>query len=411
MTSVVLRERGSAAPRTGLLADLRRFAARLVERWRLPAAAKRARSRDRRGLPEIDVGIERAIDEAVAWLGRAQDCSASHDGGAARDYSLVTGWATSYPETSGYIVPTLIAYADLRRDEAVRARARRMLDWLVAIQFPDGGFQGGRIDAVPRVPVTFNTGQILLGLAAGAATFGEPYRAPMRLAADWLARSQDADGAWRRHPTPFAEPGEKAYETHVAWGLIEAARVEPGRGYGEAALANVAWALGKQQPNGWIADCCLNDPVRPLTHTLGYALRGVLEAWRFSGDHALLEAAQRTADGLLSTLGPEGFLPGRLHADWRPAADWACLTGSAQVAHCWLMLFEDTGDPAYRDAGFAANAFVRRTMSADGPPEVRGGIKGSFPVDGGYGAYEYLNWAAKFFIDSHMLEARIRARG
>ena len=28
---------------------------------------------------------------------------------------------------------------------------------------PEGGFQGGRIDSVPVVPVTFNTGQILIG--------------------------------------------------------------------------------------------------------------------------------------------------------------------------------------------------------------------------------------------------------
>lgn len=411
MAASLFREASSPPAALSPLAGLRRTVGALLDRWRLPAAAKRARRLDRRGLPDGDIPIDRAVDEAMAWLGRAQDCSPSRDGGAARDYSLVTGWATSYPETSGYIVPTMLAYADLRGDEAMRARARRMLDWLVSIQFPDGGFQGGRIDAVPRVPVTFNTGQILLGLAAGTAAFGEPYRAPMRLAADWLVRTQDPDGAWRKNPTPFAEPGEKAYETHVAWGLLEAARLDPGRGYGGAALANVSWAIGRQQPNGWIADCCLNDPRQPLTHTLGYALRGILEAWRFTRDPALLDAARLTADGLLSAMEPDGFLPGRLHPDWRPAADWACLTGSVQVAHCWMMLFEDTGEAPYRDAGFAANAYVRRTQSIDGPPEIRGGIKGSFPIDGGYGSYEYLNWAAKFFVDSQLLEARLRARG
>jgi hypothetical protein len=391
-----------------LLRNVRGAVGKILDDLRLPAQAKLARRIDHRGLPERDVGVERAIDEAIAWLGRAQDHSASHDGGCARHYSLVSGWATSYPETSGYIVPTLIAYADWRYDAQVRDRARRMLDWLVSIQFPEGGFQGGKIDAVPRVPVTFNTGQILFALAAGTAAFGEAYRAPMQRAADWLVRTQDADGAWRKHPTPFAAPGEKAYETHVAWALLEADRVEPGKGYGEAALGNVRWALGKQQPNGWIADCCLSDPVAPLTHTLGYALRGIVEAWRYSRDPALLAAARRTADGLLGALQPGGFLPGCLDAQWRPAADWACLTGSVQIAHSWLMLFQDTGHTAYRDAGFAANAYVRRTMVIDAPHEVRGGIKGSFPVDGGYGTYEYLNWAAKFFADSQWLEGRVR---
>ena len=40
-------------------------------------------------------------------------------------------------------------------------------------------------------------------------------------------------------------------------------------------------------------------------------------------------------------------------------------------------------------------------------PETRGGVKGAFPVDGAYGEYEYLNWAAKFCIDANLLEAEL----
>ena len=379
----------------------------LADWLRLPLAAKAASISDLRGLPKPDPGIEPAIDEAVAWLGRAQDCSATDDGGVARHYSLLKGWGASYPETTGYIVPTMLAYAAWRRDHRARQRARRMLDWLVSIQFSEGGFQGGMIDSKPVVPVTFNTGQILLGLAAGVEAFGEAYRDPMRLAADWLADSQDADGCWRKHPTPFAGPGEKAYETHVAWGLIEAARIEPDRSYGAAALANLRWALGHQRENGWIGQCCLSDPARPLTHTLGYALRGILEAYRFSGDPDLLVAARRTGEGLLSALRPNGFLPGRLSADWRAAVPWACLTGTAQIAHCWLILFEETGERTFLEAGSLANRYVRRTMAVEGRPEIRGAIRGSFPIHGDYGSFEYLNWAAKFFVDSHLLEERM----
>lgn len=377
---------------------------------RLPAAAKAERRKDRRGHPDHDPGLERVLDEALGWLCRAQDHSASHDGGVARDYSLVRGWNTSYPETTGYIVPTMLACAESRGDPALRERGKRMLDWLVSIQLPDGAFQGGTIDAGPVVPVTFNTGQILIGLAHGAREFGPPYHDSMRRAADWLVETQDADGCWRSHPTPFAKTGEKVYETHVAWGLMEAARIAPDRGYGEAALANVRWALGKQQANGWFESCCLADPARPLTHTLGYVLRGVMEAYRFSGDGEFLDAARKTADGLLGALRADGFLPGRLDREWRGAVPWSCLTGSAQIAHCWMMLHEDTGDLRYRDAAYAANRFVRSTVNIDGPPEIRGGVKGSFPVYGEYGTYQYLNWACKFLIDSSMLERAIRSR-
>ena len=383
--------------------------ARTARRYlRLPAAARAAQRRDRAGLPHGDPGIERAVREAVAWLGRAQDNSASHDGGLARHYSLVSGWSASYPETTGYAVPTLLSYARSHGDEEARTRALRMLDWLVSIQLPGGGFQGGVVGARPVVPVTFNTGQILLGLAAGAAESGGAYLEAMRRAADWLVETQDADGCWRKHPTPFAEPGEKVYETHVAWGLFEAARVEPRSSYAEGALRNVRWALTHQRPNGWFADCCLSDPSQPLTHTLGYALRGVLEAYRFTEDATLLDACRLTADGLLTALGEDGFLPGRLDENWRGTVGWACLTGSVQIAYCWLALYRATGEARYRDAALAANRYVRRAVSVEGPPETRGGVKGSFPAGGGYCTYEYPNWAAKFFIDSNLLEQSVR---
>lgn len=388
----------------GVIETLRSLRAEM----QLPAAAKRERAADRSGLTEIDPGPERVIQLGVAWLGLAQDQSTTRDGGVARDYSLIRGWASSYPETTGYIVPTLLDYARAYGRSEYRERAQRMLDWFVAIQLPDGGFQGGKIDSQPIVPVTFNTGQILLGLAAGAAEF-DKYRSAMRKAADWLVATQDSDGCWRRFATPFAESGEKAYETHVAWGLFEAARVEPNTSYANAAMANVRWALSKQQQNGWVADCCLDDPIHPLTHTLGYFLRGVLEAYRFSKDPTLLIAARRTADALLSRLETDGRLPGRFDANWQPCVDWVCLTGTVQIAHSWLLLFRFTGEAKYRDAAFRANAFVRRTVKTDGPPETRGAVKGSFPVVGDYGIYQYLNWAVKFCVDAQIEELRIRA--
>lgn len=376
----------------------------------LPAQARSERRRDLSTPLGADPAPDRAVDAALAWIALAQDRSASADGGVARDFSLVTGWNTSYPETTGYIVPTLLAAADRLGRPELEARARRMLDWLVDIQQPDGGFQGGVIGASPVRSVTFNTGQILMGLAAGVARWGDAYRPALQRAGDWLVSIQDPDGCWRKGSTPFAQPGEKVYETHVSWGLFEAARVQQGRGYAEAAMRNVRWALSHQLPNGWFGSCCLEEPDRPLTHTIGYALRGVLEAHRFAPEPALLAAARRTADGALSALRDDGWLPGRLDARWQAGGDWVCLTGSAQIAHCWLMLHEETGEPRYLDAATRALRFVRRTMRLDGPAETRGAVKGSFPVSGGYCRYQYPNWAAKFFLDAQFLERDVRAR-
>ncbi len=134
-----------------------------------------------------------------------------------------------------------------------------------------------------------------------------------------------------RHLSPFASSGEKSYETHVAWGLLEADRVDPGRGYAQAALANVRWALQSQRENGWFDRCCLDDASKPLTHTIGYALRGLVEAYRFSREEVFLDASRRTADGVLSALRDDGHLPGCLMPDWSAGVSWACLTGRPRL--------------------------------------------------------------------------------
>ena len=283
-----------------------------------------------------------------------------------------------------------------------------MLDWLSSIQLKEGGFKGGQINSKSEIPVTFNTGQILLGLASGVREFGQKYMEPMLRAADWLVKTQDPDGCWRRYPSPYVISGDKAYDTHVAWGLLEAAKIEPNRKFAESALLNVHWALGLQKDNGWFDKCCLTDPKQPLTHTLGYVFRGILEAYLYSDNADLLESCKKIADGLLTSIRKDGFLPGRLFSNWQGAVSWACLTGTVQIAYCWLKMYQITGKTAYRDAGYAANQYVRRTIKLDGSPETKGAIGGSFPIYGGYEQYAYPNWACKFFIDSNMLEKEVR---
>ena len=377
---------------------------------RLSPAAQTELDRDQKGIAATDPGPAAVIAASTEWLCRAQDQSASHDDGVARDFSLQKGWATSYPETTGYIIPTMLDLArHYQRDDLAR-RGQRMLDWFVAIQFPNGGFQGGKIDSLPKVPVTFNTGQILLGLAAGVKHFGDTYRDAMNRAGAWLRDSLDDDGCWRKHPTPFAAPGEKAYETHVSWGLFEAARMSPGQGFGEAGLRQVDWALTKQAENGWWGSCCLTMPEAPLTHTLGYVLRGVLEGYLWSGRADLLERSIVTGKALMAAQEANGRMPGRLDSQFKPAASWACLTGIVQIAHCWLLLYKATGDAKFLNAARLGNAYVRRTIHLTGNPDMVGGVKGSFPVDGDYGQWEFLNWAAKFSIDSNLLELEIDGR-
>jgi hypothetical protein len=42
---------------------------------------------------------------------------------------------------------------------------------------------------------------------------------------DWLVKTQDQDGCWRKFCFPFTNSGDKTYSTHIAWRLFEAAKI------------------------------------------------------------------------------------------------------------------------------------------------------------------------------------------
>ena len=76
--------------------------------WRSQGRGRQQAKIDRAGLPDAAPSIDASIEACMQWLSLAQDRSLTADGGVARVYSLVAGWQSSYPETTGYIIPTFL---------------------------------------------------------------------------------------------------------------------------------------------------------------------------------------------------------------------------------------------------------------------------------------------------------------
>jgi hypothetical protein len=138
-------------------------------------------------------------------------------------------------------------------------------------------------------------------------------------------------------------------------------------------------------------------------------LRGVIEAYRYAVDEAMLDCASRLAEALLRVQDRLGRLAGRWSAEWEAREDSACLTGISQIAACWFLLSDILTDDRYKRAALLANSYVRRTVKTHGANGVIGGVAGSFPIDGGYAPFEYLSWAVKFALDANLMELDSRA--
>ena len=344
------------------------------------------------------------LDAAIAWLKHAQDVTGN--GGVAQTWLVrLNKWAPAYPETTGYIIPTFYRYAALTGDEDARARGRRMADWEIEIQHPSGGVLAGALGDSDQ-PTVFNTGQVIFGWARAFEEEGdERYREAAVRAAHWLCDILDDDGCWRSWGSPMTGKQINTYNTRTAWSLARAHAITGEQRFLDAAVRNGEWALTQAHPNGWLANNCLQDNEQPFTHTIAYAMRGLLEIGAYAQREDLLHAARRIGDAMLLALPASGKLPGRFDSQWQPTVNWSCLTGDCQLGINWGRLYQITGEQTYREATARVLSFVKRTQRLGGDdPDTRGGIKGSHPINGGYHPWQYPNWATKFYADALMMD-------
>lgn len=354
------------------------------------------------GYPQEATGEH--LQACMDWLSAAQEGSAGDDGVSAFYDVRMGEWCPSYPETTGYIIPTFYDYARLSGMEDYRQRARRMADWLLTLQLESGAFPIGPLwPGWERAPIIFDTGQILFGLVRAYEESGEAqFLAAAKRGADWLVEIQEEDGCWRR----FTSLGYvHTYNVRTAWAVLRVYQAGGDERHCRAAQRNLDWALGEQDPDGWFRNNAFRPEDAPLTHTIAYTVEGLLESGVILGERRYIEAARRAADALRGLQAWDGFLRARYGSGWASDLGWSCLTGSAQMALCWLRLYQIDGGAGDRSAALEANRYIKARQALRSPVVgYRGGISGSYPIYGGYEPYRQLNWAAKFFADSLMLE-------
>ena len=344
------------------------------------------------------------LSAAVDWLCRAQNQrdGLTDSGGVSAGWSFEDEWLPSYPETSGYIVETFVeASIVLARPELIQ-RAHRILDWELSIQNTDGSFPG-HFGEPGSHPVIFNTGQIMHGMNCGYLHLQrqECLEAAIR-AGYWLLNQQDNDGCWRRSEHNGIP---HTYNTRAAWALLQTGLIANDKKLIDSATRNIEWALTQQNENGWFETNAFTVGAEPFTHTIAYAVRGILEAGLLLDRQDYVEAALKTSRALAKVQGNDGAILGTFDKNWRSSAYYVCLTGLAQIALNWGRLMQATQYTEFRPHVDNALLYLKKRHRIDNSGGVYdGGIAGSFPFWGRYSMFEYPNWAAKFFADALMVD-------
>jgi rhamnogalacturonyl hydrolase YesR len=345
--------------------------------------------------PSADV-----LNSVVRWIVDAQ----RPDGGIPAYYSLLTGYSESYPEVTGYIVPTLYNFAHETRAAAALASAERATDWLLSLQMPSGAFPGG-LHTHGAQPSIFNTGQILQGLVRAYAETNRPAIRQSALAAgDWLIKMQQPDGSWSG-PGAYQDASH-TYYSMVAWSLSELSERTGERKYADAAEKNLNWVLTHFRPGGWVDGINLKGHPAYL-HFIAYVLQGALECAILQRRPDAIDAVASSAWVLLRKFETNKALAGAYDANFINGLRFACLTGNAQMSCVWLRLFEVTDDLRYLNAALKMNELLKQSIPARGPKGIAGGVAGSYPLWGRYQPLRNISWGCKFLADALLLEQRL----
>jgi len=361
-----------------------------------------------------------SLRSSIHWILDAQ----SSDGGIAAYYSLLTGYSQSYPEVTGYIIPTLYDFANLdfvgpasahaafarvAGDGRAISAAEHATDWLLSLQMPNGAFPAGLYEkdlhGKDLSPSAFNTGQILQGLVRAHRETDRPEILCSALAAgDWLIKMQQPDGSWSG-PSAYQNTAH-TYYSMVAWALAELSERTGERRYTLAAEKNLNWVLSLFNPSGWIEG--INLQGHPIyLHFIAYVLQGVLECASLRRRSDAIDAVSKSAWILLRKFEAHKFLAGAYDADFTHGRRFACLTGNAQMSCIWLRLYELTGDVRYLNAALKMNEMLKQTIPSGATPGIAGGVSGSYPIWGRYQPLRYISWGCKFFADALLLEMRL----
>lgn len=358
-------------------------------------------------LPTEGLQVNRHLVAAIDWVERAY--AATGDGGISKGFDLLRNrWAPSYPETTGYTIPTLLNAAVALDRPELRALALSLADYLLKNTTPEGGV--AHWASSTSYPIVFDTGQVMFGwLAAFDASGDERYLQAAVRAGDWLVSLQHPSGSWKDYQHLDVE---KVIDTRVAWALIELHQHTNQNAYQQAAVRNLEWALQSQDADGWFRHCVFVEGEDPFTHTLAYTAEGLFECGCLLNEVRYIEAARLTADALLTRQHPDGRLPSTYSSAWRETSRSSCLTGNCQMSCLWLRFYETSGNRTYYDAAKKAIMFVARTQNlTTSNPNIRGAIAGSYPIYGRYERFKYPNWAAKFFIDALLMLDKVESRG
>ena len=228
-----------------------------------------------------------SLDLTTSWLVE----SINKGNGGSCGYFSPLGWSKPYPETTGYIIPTLLRLSDFKSADIYKQKSLSCGEWLLSIQNNDGSWNGGFHPTSKSKPSVFNSGQILKGMVALLKKLKMNNIYQQQKSVDlFYCQKMDNNGMfvgddYRSKLTP-------SYYTSVAWPMLELWAVTNENELLNKTVGFLDLILERKRNDGTFEKWGFEDNGSAYTHTIAYTIRGFQEASRILGDNKYFDSVR-----------------------------------------------------------------------------------------------------------------------
>ena len=350
------------------------------------------------------------IDNSINWLLTCQKNSL--DRGICTAYDLVEKKLTiSFPETTGYIIPTLLEYSKLKQNDKIYNISKEMGEWIIDITRDDGGL-GEAYGFYRPGPRIFTTAQAIIGLLSlYLASNNRKFLNTAVKMGEFLTQNLNKDGSWNKNFTFLKIT--TTYKSRVSWILMMLYDVTNEIKFKEASLKSLQYIINNKTKNYWPESCNFDKSNNALTHLLGYHLVAIVKFAYYEKledlnlKKELIDHCSFFYKRIQKQLSTANDLKGIINDKFEKVVDYNCLTGSAQIMYFALIYEKKNSINKNLISEILYKSLYDKQIS-NNQKEVNGSISGSFPINGEYMPNMLPAWASKFFIDSLLYRKKER---
>lgn len=350
------------------------------------------------------------IDLILQWYLRSMDFN--KDGGIPAKINLLDyvnsgkTYFPSYPETSGYILASLIYAHHKRITTFPREKIDAVASYLVNVQNKDGGYASTHTHR-PGISMAFNTGQVLCGLSTYYSQIesNESIKSALLRAGNFLADQIQPDGTYCEKS---CFNGKRSYYIRATVGLIMAGKLFDEKRWIESAKRNAKLVFSNQNTQGWYDLCSFEDGPLFNLHGLSYTIDGMMSCGLLLNEDSYIESAKRAIDAIMSKNYEEspfpGLLPAHFSKNYERTSNELSPTGVAQFSIPCSKLSKLFNEKRYSNLSNKLIQHLKPFHIQDSKPEFDGLMPGSWPIYGRYQPFDLPSWPIKFFLDGLLID-------